>query len=196
MEEENFSQQDSLKLINEMIGKAKRSYVTKGTASIVWGSLIVFCSIITWAKIKYGFNIGFDVWLLLLLALIPQIYFSVKEKRSKNYTSHEEGAVYFVWITFAICIFILSFYNSKFGNEHSTTLVMMLYGIPTFITGGIFKFKPMIFGGLCCWVLSVISIYTSVENDMLLMAASGLVAWFIPGVILFNRYQKQRRANV
>jgi hypothetical protein len=196
MQEENFSQQDSLKLINEMIGKAKRSYVTKGTASIVWGSLIVFCSIITWAKIKYGFNIGFNVWLLLLLALIPQIFFAVKEKRSKKYTSHDEGAVYFVWITFAICIFILSFYNSKFGDEHSTTLVMMLYGIPTFITGGIFKFKPMIFGGLCCWVLSVISIYTSLENDMLLMAATGLVAWFIPGVILFNRYQKQRRANV
>jgi uncharacterized protein with PQ loop repeat len=196
MQEENFSQQDSLKLINEMIGKAKRSYVTKGTASIVWGSLIVFCSIITRAKIKYGFNIGFNVWLLLLLALIPQIFFAVKEKRSKKYTSHDEGAVYFVWITFAICIFILSFYNSKFGDEHSTTLVMMLYGIPTFITGGIFKFKPMIFGGLCCWVLSVISIYTSLENDMLLMAATGLVAWFIPGVILFNRYQKQRRANV
>ncbi len=196
MQEENFSQQDSLKLINEMIGKAKRSYVTKGTASIVWGSLIVFCSMITWARIKYGFNIGFDVWLLLLLALIPQIFFSVKEKRSKNYTSHDEGSVYFVWITFAICIFILSFYNSKFGNEHSTTLVMMLYGIPTFITGGIFKFKPMIFGGLCCWALSVISIYTSLENDMLLMAASGLVAWLIPGLILFNRYQKQRRPNV
>ena len=196
MQEENFSQQDSLKLINEMIGKAKRSYVTKGTASIVWGSLIVFCSMLTWAKIKYGFNIGFNVWLLLLLALIPQIFFTVKEKRSKKYTSHDEGAVYFVWITFAICIFILSFYNSKFGDEHSTTLVIMLYGIPTFITGGIFKFKPMIFGGLCCWALSIISVYTSEENDMLLMAASGLVAWFIPGLILFNRYQKQRRANV
>lgn len=196
MQEENFSQQDSLRLITEMIGKAKKSYVTKGTASIVWGSLIVLCSMVTWARIKFGFDIGFDVWLLLLFALIPQIFFSIKERKSKSFTSHDEGTVFFVWITFAVCIFILSFYNSKFGNANSSTLVIMLYGIPTFITGGIFKFRPMIIGGLICWALSIASIYTTVDNDMLLMAASGLFAWLIPGIILLNKYQKQRRENV
>ena len=196
MQEENFSQQDSLRLINEMIGKAKKSYVTKGTASIVWGSLIVLCSMITWAEIKFKLHMPFDIWLLLLLALIPQIYFSVKERRSKSFKSHDESTIYFIWITFAVCIFILSFYNSKFGSSNSTTLVMMLYGIPTFLTGGVCRFRPMILGGLCCWALSIASIYTAPENDMLLMAASGLAAWLIPGVILFNRYQKQRRANV
>jgi uncharacterized protein with PQ loop repeat len=196
MQDNNFSGEDSLKLINEMIGKAKKSYVTKGTASIVWGSLIVFCSLVAWAKFRFGFYIGFDVWMLLLLALIPQIFFSVKERRSKSFKSHDESTIYFIWITFAICIFILSFYNSKFGTENSTTLVIMLYGIPTFLTGGVCRFRPMILGGLCCWALSVASIYTSPENDMLLMAASGLAAWLIPGVILFNRYQKQRRTNV
>lgn len=193
MQEDNFSGEDSLKLINEMIGKAKKSYVTKGIASIVWGSLIVICSLISWAELRFRFDPGFDVWILLLVALIPQIYFSIKESRSRNFRSHDESTIFYIWITFTVCIFLLSFYNSRFSSGTSATLVIMLYGVPTFLTGGLTGFKPMIAGGIICWVLSFISIYTSEEIDMLLMAASGLFAWLIPGIILFSRYQMQRR---
>lgn len=196
MKEETFSETDSLKLINEMMSKVKRTYVTKGVASMVWGILIIICSLLTWAEIRYNWSPGFDVWLLVFLALIPQIFFSIKEKRSRKFTAHDETTTTYVWSAFAISIFILSFYNSKFGSEQATTLFMMLYGIPTFITGGMFKFKPMILGGLICWALSVVSVFTPVDMDMLLMACSGLFAWLIPGIILWNRYQKQRRENV
>lgn len=196
MKEENFSEAESLKLINEMISKVKKSYVTKGVASIVWGVLIITCSLLTWAEIRYSWYPGFDVWLLVFLALIPQIFFSIREKRSRKFTAHDETTTTYVWSAFAISIFILSFYNSRFGSEQASALFMMLYGIPTFITGGMFHFKPMILGGLICWVLSVASIFTPVDVDMLLMAGSGLFAWLIPGIILWNRYQKQRRVNV
>lgn len=194
--QENFSEKESLKLINEMMSKAKRSYVTKGIASIVWGVLIVVCSLFTYAKIQFNFDIGFDIWWLVFLAVIPQVFFSIKDRKNKNFVAHDEQTMTYVWSTFGICIFILSFYNSRFGNGSSTTLFMMLYGIPTFITGGVFKFRPMIFGGLVCWVLSIISIFTSVSTDMLFMAACGLFAWLIPGIILWNRYQKSKAANV
>lgn len=187
------STQDSIKLIQEMIGKAKRSYISKGIASMVWGALIVTCSLTTWAEVQYKFNIGFDVWTLLLLALIPQIFFAIKEKKTKDFIGHDERTMDFVWSTFAICIFITSFYNSKYGGESSTSLIMMLYGIPTFITGGIFKFKPMILGGIICWLLAIISINTPFTTDMLLMAACGLFAWLIPGIIMWNRYKMQQK---
>ena len=195
-EEKQLSEQESLKIINEMIGKAKRSYVSKGTASIVWGVLIVLCSLLTWAQVQYKFNIGFDVWLLVFIAVIPQLFFAIKEKKQKHFVGHDEVTMRYLWTTFGICIFILSFYDSRFGTDSSTSLFMMLYGIPTFITGGIFKFKPMIFGGLICWVLSVSSIYTPFATDMLFMAACGLFAWLIPGIILWNKYKKQENCNV
>ena len=88
MEENQFTGEDSMKLINEMIGKAKRSYITKGIASIVWGTLIIVCSMLTWAQIVYDFYIGFDVWLLLFAAVIPQIYFSIREKKQRNFVGH------------------------------------------------------------------------------------------------------------
>ena len=197
MEEKNqLSEQESIRLINEMIGKAKQSYVTKGIASMVWGVLIIICSLLTWAQAQYKFTLGFDVWLLVFIAIIPQLVYSIKEKKEKHFVAHDEITMRYLWSTFGICIFILTFYNSYFGSENSTSLFMMMYGIPTFITGGIFKFKPMIIGGLICWILSVVSVFTPFSTDMLFMAACGLFAWLLPGIILWNKYKKQQSCNV
>jgi hypothetical protein len=197
MQEENFTEQDSLKLINEMIGKAKKSYITKGTASIVWGIIIFLCSMVNWSQVHFTFDFAFDIWLLTLVALIVQIFFSVKEKQSRQFVSYEGIVITYTWIAFAASICILSFYMSTHTQHgEGSTLVMMLYAIPTFITGGITKFKPMIFGGIFCWVVSFISIYTSIEVDLLLMAMCGLFAWLIPGIILWKRYKKNQATNV
>ena len=195
-EEKQLSEKESLRLINEMISKAKKSYVTKGGASIVWGVLIVICSLLTWAQVQYQFYIGFDVWLLVFIAVIPQIFFSIKEKKQKNFVGHDEVTMRYLWTTFGICILILSYYSSRFHDDAIASLFMMMYGIPTFITGGICKFKPMIIGGLICWGLSVGSMFTPLKTDMLFMAACGLFAWLIPGIILWNKYKKQEGCNV
>ncbi len=195
MQAENFSEQDSLKLINEMIGKAKKSYVSKGIASIVWGALITFCGLVSWYQIHFKVQFG-DVWLLTLIALIPQIYFSIKEKKSKQFISHNETTINFIWIAFTVSMFITTPYFNSLKGVSAIPIIMMLYAIPTFIIGGMFKFTPMILGGIFCWVASVISIYTCTEIDMLLMAACGLFAWLIPGIILWIRYKKTQATNV
>lgn len=192
MEDKEFSHEESIRLINTMISKAKKSYVTKGIGPMVWGALIVFCSLFTWAQIQFHLLPDVDIWFLLILALLPQIYFTIKEKRQRKFKAYEEVVTGYVWTAFAISIFLTSFYNSKYGTNESSTLVMILYGIPTFITGGMVKFKPLIIGGVACWIISAISIYTPVKTDMLLMALCGLVAWLIPGIILWNRYQKRK----
>jgi hypothetical protein len=197
METENFTEQDSLKLINEMIGKAKKSYVTKGIASIVWGIMIVFCSMASWSQAHYKYSLGFDIWLILLIAIIPQMYFTARERKAKKFVSFEESAIGYIWMAFGISIFITSFYFSNHSQAgQGSSIVMMLYAIPTFITGGLCKYKPMIFGGIICWVASIISVYTSVENDLLLMASCGFFAWIVPGVILWKNYQKGEPQNV
>jgi hypothetical protein len=197
MSENKMTEQESFRLINEMIGKAKKSYVTKGAASMVWGVLIIFCSLVSWSQAYFKYNLNFDIWLLALFALVPQLYFSIKERRSKKFTAYDEVTAGYIWMAFGVSIFILSLYFShQPQGGQSSSLVMMLYAMPTFITGGLCKFKPMIIGGIICWTASIISIFTSTEIDLLLMAACGLFAWLVPGIILWNRYKKQRAADV
>jgi hypothetical protein len=196
-QEKSMTQQESMQLIGEMISKAKKSYVTKGLASIAWGVIIVVCSLVSWSQAYFKYDLNFDIWLLALLALIPQLYFSIKERKSKKFTAHDEVTAGYIWMAFGISIFILSLYFShQPQGGQSSTLVMMLYAMPTFITGGLCKFKPMIIGGIICWAASIISIFTSTAVDLLLMAACGFFAWLIPGLILWHRYKKQQAADV
>ncbi len=197
MEDKPISGEESLQIINQMIGEAKRSYITTGLASIVWGALIFICGMVTWAQIHYNFSIGFDIWLLLFVALVVQIIFSVKQTKIKNFKTRLEGTINAVWTTFGICIMLITVYQNVIPNvPHSIFLYLVLYGMPTFITGMAVKFYPMIIGGIICWVMAIISLFTGTEVNFLLMAISGVIAWLIPGIILWRRYSQQRKVNV
>ena len=189
-EQKPLTEKESLELIASMISKAKNSYIDSGVGPLYWGVLITFCSLMNYVEVTLQFNIGFDIWLIALFALIPQVLYGIRSKKQKKFTAHEESIMNFVWSTFAISMFLLSFYNGVAHPAHSTALYMMVYGIPTFITGGIRKFKPMIIGGIVCWVCSLTSLYTSFPNTLLLMTVSSISAWLIPGIILRRRYLK------
>ncbi|MFX8414326.1 hypothetical protein ABTL42_19675, partial [Acinetobacter baumannii] len=70
------------------------------------------------------------------------------------------------------------------------SLYLLLYGMPTMITGLSKKFIPMIYGAFMTYVLFVVSIFTNSKIDMLLQGISGIVCWLIPGIILYRRYKK------
>ena len=189
-DEKQLTEKESLELIASMINKAKNSCIDSGIGPLFWGVLIALCSIITWAQHVFEFRLGFDIWLLSLFALAPQIYFTARARKEKNFVSYDENMMNYVWGTFAICMFMLSFYVAKSHPQNSTALHMMLFGMPTFITGGVRKFVPMMIGGLICWVCSITSYYVDFANDMLLMTVSAVSAWLIPGIILRRRYLK------
>src|SRR6478752_5922853 len=151
-EEKQLTEKESLELIASMINKAKNSCIESGIGPLFWGILITFCSLVTYAEIIFDFELGFDVWMLSLLALFPQAYFSWRSRKTKNFTSHTELAMNYVWTTFTICILMLSFYINKTNPSNRIALYMMIFGVPTFITGGMQKFRPMIIGGIVCWL--------------------------------------------
>jgi hypothetical protein len=214
-QQENFDEKESLKLITEMINKTKQSFHETGFGPIMWGSVITICSLLTFCSIQFNFTIPFDIWLLTLVALIPQVIYSIIESKRKGAKTYNDIAMDFTWIAFGITIGVLSFtinaiaydlkntipnYMEVRGNfrflNHTTALHLMIYAIPTFITGGVMKFKPMLYGGILCWLLAIISNFTNLKMDMLLMATGVISAWLIPGLLLHDRYRKYKAANV
>jgi hypothetical protein len=70
-------------------------------------------------------------------------------------------------------------------------IVLLLYGIPTFLTGIIMKFTPLKVGGISCWVLCVIATLVPPIYTLLLLAIAMLAAWIIPGYLLKTRFKNQ-----
>ncbi|RYZ20148.1 MAG: hypothetical protein EOO16_17650 [Chitinophagaceae bacterium] len=217
MNEQPMNEQESLRLITEMIGKAKKTFHETGTSAILWGSVIAFCGFMTFAQMRWQFHLGFDVWILTLVALVPQVFISIRESRQKVVRTHVQEAMNAVWMVYGLSIFALVFYFNtvsapatgelaargirvlEYDREVAVpipsygSLLLLLYGIPTLITGIAQRFRPMLAGAAVCYACFVISCYTTTQWDMFLNGVAGIFNWLIPGLILRARHRKQQR---
>lgn len=224
--EKPMSEQESLALITQMIQKAKSHFHESGTSAILWGSVIGFCGFFSFAENYWDWKIQFDVWILALVAIIPQVWLNIRDKKRKVVKSHEENVIDAIWMVYAISIFALLFYvnmvpqasaklfaaegveffkkNIQTGQitEYrpyilsTSSLLILLYAIPTLATGIGQKFVPMIVGAIFCYGFFVASCFTSGTWDALLNGLAAIFNWLIPGLILRNRFLKQKAANV
>lgn len=108
--EKSLSEQESLALITEMIGKARNHFHESGVSAILWGSVVSFCGLVSFAQSFWNFRIGFDIWLLALVAIIPQIVISIRENRRKEVRTHTETALDAIWIAYSLSLFGLVAY--------------------------------------------------------------------------------------
>lgn len=214
-EEKILSERESLEVISTMIARAKESYHDNGTGSILWGVIITLCSLVSWAEMQFDVAMPFDIWLLTLAAVVPTIILSARDNRRRKVKSYDQTAMDYVWTCFGISMFLIIFINSAVNNsfialkdqveqaglerpsirfgDFSMAYMLVMYGIPTLVTAGIKNFKPMMIGGVVCWVSAILAVYTEMKTDMLLMAVSATTAWLIPGIILRNRSNARRR---
>ena len=196
-QEKQLTEQESLQLIASMINRAKSDYIETGISALMWGIVVMFCSFISFAN--HWWQIGWIdtyIWSLTFFAVLPQVIISIRESRQKKFTAHNDDAMGGIWISFGVTMFLLAVYSSKFQVNHQETLYLIIYGVPTFSTGVARHFKPMIWGGIACWLLALLSIHFNYPYTMLLMAAAALLAWFIPGLILRRRYRKLKEEHV
>lgn len=111
-ENEKLSGEESIALITQMISKAKSSYHDTGIGSLLWGTVVAIASFATYLQKEYNFSIGFDIWLIVLAAIIPQVIISTKEKRQQAVRKYEDDALDAVWLTYGISIFGLIAYQN------------------------------------------------------------------------------------
>ncbi|RYZ54393.1 MAG: hypothetical protein EOP49_05285 [Sphingobacteriales bacterium] len=226
MEEKHISEQESLRLIQEMIGKAKSHFHESGASSMLWGTVIGVCGLVSFAEQQWNFSIGFDIWILTLAAIIPGVWFNIRESKRRMVKTHQEVATNMVWNVFGISIVCLVLYGNiipgvserLFASEHIellsrntltgetthyrpstlslSSIFLVIYAFPTLATGLITKFRPMTIGAVLCYCFFIASLFTSFKYDMLLSGLAGIGNWLIPGLILNSRYRKAKSANV
>jgi hypothetical protein len=223
MSDQPMNEQESLRLITEMIGKAKKNIHETGTSAILWGSVIALCGFVTFAEIQWNFRIGFDVWILTLVALVPQVIISIRQSRQQVVKTHTQEVVNAIWLVYTISIFALVFYFNTVPKQtdrllqeagvalhmsdqengmmpfhmfipSAGSLLILLYGIPTLATGLAYKWRPMLIGAILCYCFFVISCFVANQYDYLLNAFAGIANWLIPGILLRRRYLREKQA--
>ncbi|HQW84751.1 MAG TPA: hypothetical protein PK987_09830 [Ferruginibacter sp.] len=192
---DNLSPNESMQLINSMINQAKNRFSENGFLYLVWGWLIFICSILHFIFLKLNlFKHPEIVWTSCWLAVIFQIVYLSKRKKKEKVKTYSENIVNYIWVSFGICMFIVVIIMSRFNNwSLMNSIILLLYGTPTFLSGISMQFKPLIIGGIICWGLAILSVFIQPVYVLLLLATAVFSAWIIPGYILSSKYKLQNK---
>ncbi|HVX24911.1 MAG TPA: hypothetical protein VHB70_01115 [Parafilimonas sp.] len=195
--ENDFSPQQSLQLIESMINRAKDKFAEDGSMYLIWGWLVFICSLLQFTLMHFfQYPYHYIVWLATIPVFIYQSFYSAKKTKQQNVVTYTDRIVGFVWITFSVEIILLGFIIGMLTTgeyyTHIIHILLAVYGMPVFLTGVIVRFKPLIFGGIACWVLCIISTFIKIyDYQFLLIPVAMLVAWIIPGYMLRAKYKQQ-----
>jgi hypothetical protein len=193
MHEEQFSPQDSLKLIDSMIQQAKNRFTENGFLYLLWGWLIFFCAIGHFILLQLDwFKHPELIWNAWIPAVIFQAFYLSKKKKKEQIKTYSETMVNYIWVCFGICMFVLSTLLSQTDSwQRMSSFLLMLYGMPTFLSGIAMQFKPLTAGGIACWVLAVLSVFLAPIYGLLLLALAIIIAWIIPGYLMRKKFKKE-----
>ena len=195
--EKQLTEQESLRIIAEMIQLVKKDFYDTGISALMWGIVVGFCGLFSYLGINFDWHFNyFFVWNLTFIALLPQIAIAIRERRQRK-AKENIDTVNIIWIVFALIMFGLVIYTSTHKTVPSpSSLYLLVYTIPTLTTGIVRKFKAMIIGGFICYICFIISCFTDYKIDMLLQSIAAISAWLIPGLILRQRYIKSTKKHV
>ena len=181
-----------------MINKAKDQFSENGHLYLVWGWVILICSLGHFVLIKFfSFENASMIWILTWAAIIYQTYYLWKRGKQKRVRTYTDDVIAWVWITFIILMFLFGFLFARaLGRDYYQYMnvgFLALYGMPTFLSGITLRFRPLMLGGIACWCLSVIACFIHYEFHLILLGVAVIIAWILPGYILRARYKKINR---
>lgn len=191
MTEENFSPQDSLRLIQSMIDRTQRSLTDKSIYFLVWGWItFIACTGQFVLKHILDYEKHYLVWWLVVIGIIFSMWYGGKQDKTRRVKTYIGDSIKYLWIGMGIAYFVLSMILSHYGWDKIVfPFFIMLYGLGTFISGCILQFRPLIIGGLIAFALAITASFASYDYQMLIAAAAILISYIIPAYIMRSRYK-------
>jgi hypothetical protein len=191
-----FTEVQSLELIQSMINKAKNRFTENGHLYLLWGWAVLICSITQFILIHFvHYERHYLVWTLTWLVVIYQMIYLYRREKKAKVKTYTDDIIGFIWMTFVVLMFLFGFlFGNVMGDEYYKFInpgFLALYGMPTFLSGVILRFRPLRIGGICCWALSVATTFVPYDYQILMLGLGVAVAWILPGYILKARYKKE-----
>ena len=188
MENETFSPQQSLLVIQSMINKTKTQLGNNTFYLLLWGWLVFSACLLQYfllVFIKYPKH--YYAWFLMGIGVIASIIHASRSRRTQKIKTYVGESMGVLWTGMGIAFFTLWIILMQAGWQYAFPLYILMYATATFISGGILQFRPLQVGGAICWGLAVAASYVSYQNQILFTAGAILVSYLVPGYLLKSK---------
>lgn len=189
--DKTFNEQAALQLIDETIRNTRQKFKDDGFSLIMWGWIVIVGNIINYIALTMHLNYLFAYWAIActLGGIISGIRGS-KQYKKEPVSSFSFNAMKYIWMGCGIGAIILWFAAVNFGWQYINSAMFVAFATPVFITGGIMKFRPAIYGGLILFVFGVGLFFLANYDWANLVAALGwILGYLVPGYLLKRDYK-------
>ncbi len=190
-----FDENQSIQVIKEMIQVSQKSFKNDGILFLLWGWLmfisyvtnyIMYNVVITRQMERISQNLRFAIT---IIAIVYTLYYVFK--KSTKVKTYIGISLKYVWVSLSVSLVLASMiiHNvlQQINFELLHPIFMMFIAFATVVTGGILRYKLVIIGGIVFGALAYTCSYFSLEIQMLFEAAAWLVAFIVPGHLLYAK---------
>jgi len=183
-ETNEFSPQQSLDLIQSMINQAQGNLLKNNFYFILWGWAILLANLGMYSLYKFSdFPYPYLVWLIAIPAWVITMIYGSRQGKTAGKKTHLDRVNMWMWISYGLGILPFIIFMSDIGYNVNP-VVLILTSIPTFLTGVMLRFRPLMMGGASFYVLGIICFMVSPLNQYLVGALAIAVGYLIPGYLL------------
>jgi hypothetical protein len=189
-----FSHEDGLKTIYAMITSTRNTIGENYLFYLIWGYLVGLSCISEYILIRIvHYDRHYMVWPVLMgLGMILSGYLTIRRQKRSTYKSVIGNIMSYLWGGWLVSLLMIMYFVVQLDN-HSLILpfTMVMYGMGIFISGGVISYRPLIIGGVIAWSAAVVSYFQPYNVQLLLMTATVIVSYIIPGHMLRTEAKRQ-----
>jgi len=192
---QDFDEKRSMQLIHEMLQVSKRKFQSDGILMIVWGWIMTIHYLLSFVlgnsnltnQLRHG--IKYVITGLIFIGFAYTLFYILKQR--KKVQTYIGVSLRYVWVAMFFSLVLVNIIQFRVLNEinfelqHPIFMVIIAFAIV--VTGGILRYKLIVFGGVAFALLALISSHLPLNNQLLLESIAWLIAFVIPGHILYSK---------
>jgi hypothetical protein len=192
---QKFSAEQSLQVIQSMIEKAKQDVANNSFYLLLWGWLIFIAALLNFGLKKFtDFEQPYLAWNLVWIGAIASIIKGVRDSKKITVKTFVGETMKVFGISQGILYTGLAFFFGKYDLwAISFPLYILVYAVTCFFMGALMQFPLLKWTGLLCLPIMVIGVYVSFDWQLLLMALAILISYIIPGHVLSAKEKLQNK---
>jgi len=188
----------SLTVIKEMIAVSRIKLRQDGILFIVWGWVLFYVSfsgfitrsiVLTYQMNRIISRLGI---ILGAAAALFTIYYLIRQR--KKVQTYIGVSLRYVWTSLFLSTVLVNLiqmnvlHSINFELQHPLFMVLMAFAVT--VTGGILRHRLIIIGGAVFGALALTASYLGLKEQLLLEAVAWMIAFIVPGHILFAKCNK------
>ncbi len=184
--EQSLTPQESLKLIESMIGQARRNFNRMSFYFLLWGFLLISAMVVTYLlrDSVSGWQHGAAWGMAGILGGLISAVRGAREGRKELVNNPMDTTIGWLWSAFVITMILLIAFSVRSGVD-PTIVITILTGLPTFITGQAMRFRPLMLGGVLFWIAGVAMLFVPDALGVLVIYCASMVfGYILPGILL------------